>query len=323
MTVDAFSDGRRRAWDELDDLIRRADRRPERLGAGGVRRLGTLYRAAAADLAYARRRFPGDPVVERLEDVVGRARQLVYDVPGTRGSVASFLATGYWRQVAARPGPLLLAALLLFGPGLLSGVWAVTSPDTAQGLVPAEFRTVTEARETTDLGLSRAQNAAFSTAIFTNNIQVSLIALAGGVTGGLLTAGVTVYNGILLGGVMGLGVGAGNARPLTELIVPHGVLELSCIVVAAAAGLRLGGALLEPGRRRRGDALVEEGRHTVEIVLGTAPWLILAGLIEGFYTPGGHGLLAALVVGIGVGVLYWSLLVWRGRPGRPAEAGDP
>lgn len=323
MTVDAFGHDRRASWDELDELVRRAHGRPERLAADDVRRLGGLYRAAAADLAYARRRFSGDPVRDRLEDLVGRARFLVYDTPSSRGSVVAFLGTGYWRQVAARPRPLLLAALLLFGPGLLTGAWAATSPDTAQGLVPAEYRTVTEPRESTDLGLSPSQNAAFSTAIFTNNIQVTLVALAGGITAGLLTAGVTVYNGILLGGVMGLGVSAGNARPLAELVVPHGVLELSCIVVASAAGLRLGGALVEPGRRRRGDALVEEGRRTIEIVLGTAPWLVLAGLIEGFYTPAGFGLPAALAVGLGTGALYWALLAWRGRPGTPAAGGSP
>jgi hypothetical protein len=52
----------------------------------------------------------------------------------------------------------------------------------------------------------------------------------------------------------------------------------------------------------------------VAIVLGTAPWLVLAGLVEGFFTPGGYGLGAALGVGLGLGALYWALLLWRGRP---------
>jgi uncharacterized membrane protein SpoIIM required for sporulation len=319
VTLDAFSAGRRAAWDELEALVERAGRRPDRLGARDVRRLGSLYRSAAADLAVARRRFPGDPVVDRLAALVGRARHLVYDAPATRGSLRTFLATGYWREVAARPRVLALAALLLFGPGLATALWAADSPETAQGIVPAAFRSVSEPRETTDLGLSVGENTAFSAQIFTNNIRVTLVALAGGVTGGLLTAGVTVYNGIILGGVAGLAVAAGNGRPLAELVVPHGVLELTCIVVAAAAGLRLGAALLEPGRRRRADALVEEGRRTVMIVLGTAPWLVLAGLVEGFYTPRGEGLPAALAVGLGLGALYWVLLLWRGRA--PAVSG--
>lgn len=324
MNLDRFVHSRQPSWEELGELVSRAGRRPERLGADGVLRLGALYRGAAADLALARRSFPRDPVVARLERLVGNARHLVYDTPPRRTSVVRFFSREYWHLVASRPLPLLVAALLLFGPAALAGGWALNDPGAAVGLVPEEYRAVTEPRDT-DLGLSAEQQAAFSSAIFTNNIQVTFLAFAGGVAAGLVTAAVLVYNGMLLGVLAGLTAGAGTARIFAELVVPHGVLELSCIVVAGAAGLRLGWALVEPGRRTRKESMVREGRAAVALVLGTAPCLVLAGLVEGFVTPRGLGLPAALAVGVALGLVYWTLVVVRGREpgGAPALTGEP
>ena len=318
-----FQREREAAWAELEELVAAAKRRPERLGHDRARRLGTLYRAAAADLALARRRFPGDPVVRRLESLVGRARHLVYDAPGRRASALRFFRRDYWRLVASRPVPLLVAAALLFGPALLSGAWAWTDPDAAGGLVGDEYQTVTEPRDDgADLGLSVEEEAAFASGVFTNNIQVTFFAVAGGITAGLGTAFVLLLNGTLLGTVAGLATESGNGRVFFELVTAHGVLELSCIVVAGAGGLRLGWSIVDPGRRRRSDSLVAEARRTIAIALGTAPWLVLAGLVEGFLTPAGTGLVTVLVVGFGLGLLYWALIVLLGRerPGEDAEA---
>jgi uncharacterized membrane protein SpoIIM required for sporulation len=305
---------RQDGWQELDELVRRAGRRPEQLGVDGVRRLGALYRSAAADLALARRTFAGDPVVPRLERLVGRARHLVYDAPGPRESIVRFFRRGYWQLVASRPWPLLAAVALLLGPSLLAGAWALDDPGAAGGLVPAEYRSVTEPRpEGTNLGLSGSEQAALSSEIFTNNIRVAFFAFAGGIAAGLVTAAILLFNGVLLGTVAGLATGADNGRSLYELVVPHGVLELSCIAVAGAAGLRLGWALVDPGRHTRADSLREEARRTVAIALGTAPWLVLAGLVEGFVTGAGLGVAGVTIVGFGLGALYWSLILVLGR----------
>jgi uncharacterized membrane protein SpoIIM required for sporulation len=312
MTLEHFLHIRSESWRELDDLTRRAGRRAGRLGGDGVLRLGELYRAAAADLALARRRWPGDPVVARLEDLVGRARHLVYAAPRRRFSGLRFLATDYWRLVAERPLLLGVSALLLFAPAVLAGGWALDDPGAAGGLVPDEYRSVTEPRTTTDLGFSPSEEAGFAAEIFTNNIRVTFVAFAGGMTAGLLTASVLLFNGVLLGTVAGLAWGAGNGEPFVELVAAHGILELSCIVVAGAAGLRLGWAIVAPGRLQRGTALQREAKRAVLIALGTAPWLVLAGLVEGFLTPSGLGLVPALAIGLALGATYWALIAWRG-----------
>jgi uncharacterized membrane protein SpoIIM required for sporulation len=318
-----FLEERQEAWQELETLVHRAGRRPERLGADGVRRLGALYRSAAADLALARRGFPGDPVVRRLEAMVGRARHLVYDAPSRRLSLIAFFRRDYWRLVASRPWPLLVATALLVAPSLLAGAWALDDPGAAGGLVPEEYRSVTEPRpEGADLDLSGSEKAAFSSEIFTNNIRVSFLAFAGGIAAGLVTAGVLLFNGVLLGTVAGLASGAGNGRVFYELVVAHGVLELSCIVVAGTAGLRLGWALVEPGRKTRGESLRDEAQRAVAIALGTAPWLVLAGIVEGFVTPSGLGLATVTVVGFGLALLYWTL-VWRLGRGASTTSPEP
>jgi uncharacterized membrane protein SpoIIM required for sporulation len=321
MTVRAFSDERKPRWEELRELVERAGRRPHRLGPDAVRRLGALYRATAADLALSRRLYPRDPVVVELEQLVARARNLVYSAATRRESAWQFAANGYWRLVAERRLALLLSALCLLAPAALAGTWALRDPGAAVGLAPAEYRSVTEPRSTTDLGLSADEEAAVSSEIFVNNIRVTLLTFAAGVLLGIGSALVLVFNGVLLGVVGGLAAGAGNGRAFLELVVAHGVLELSCIVVVGAAGLRLGWSIVEPGTRTRRDALLLEARPAVLVTLGTAPWLVLAGIVEGYVTGSGLGLGMVVMVGVGLAAVYWTLVAWRGRSRGTAPTG--
>ena len=313
--LDQFVSDRTPAWTELEQLLEGAGSRPSRLGADGVRRFGECYRAAAADLALARRRFPGDPVVTRLERLVERGRQGVYNAPSSRASVIDFFTTGYWRRVRERKLVLAISFLCLVVPSLLGGYWAWRDPGPASGLVPSRYQSVTEPRTPgKSLGLSVDEESAMASQIFTNNIGVTFYAFSGGLLFGLGTLYVLLQNGLLLGVVAGMAIGAGNGRSFFELVTAHGVLELSCIVVAGAAGLRLGWAIIDPGNRTRGEALREEARAAIEIILGTAPWLVLAGLVEGFVTPSGTGLPTVLAVGLSLGFIYWGLVLWRGAP---------
>ena len=299
MNLERFASDRGDAWRDLDALLEAARRRPERLGAANVRRLGELYRAAAADLALARTRWPGDPVTLRLEQRVGRARHLVYDAPTRRESLRTFIARDYWRAVRERRLQLAIAAVLLFGSSGLSGVWADRDPGAAAGLVPGAYQAVTHRRpHGADLRLSTGERTGISGEIFTNNIRVTLLSFAAGIAAGVGTALLLIVNGVMLGVVAGLAVGSGNGRVFFELVTAHGLLELSCIVVAGAAGMRMGWALVEPGSLKRTTALGREAREAMKVVLGTAPWLVVAGLIEGFLTPAGLGLPAVLAIGL-------------------------
>jgi uncharacterized membrane protein SpoIIM required for sporulation len=314
MDVDTFTRDRQPAWDELRGLCERAGRRPDRLSPDEIRRLGRGYRAIAADLEFVRRRYPSTPTVARLEALVAAARPLVYVRGPQTTTFRDFATTGYFRRVRERPGALLVAALALFGPMVLTAFWAWEDPAAASGLVPEMFQSVTEPKsEGDDLGLSVDQQAEFSAQIFTNNIRVTAMAFGAGVLLGVGSLYFLAYNGMVIGAVIGLAIDAGNTRPMFALILAHGVLELSCIVVGGAAGWRMGWAIVSPGLRTRGDALRREARAAVEVMMGTAAWLVVAGLIEGFVTPAGMTVASASIIGGSVGAVFWTLILVRGR----------
>jgi uncharacterized membrane protein SpoIIM required for sporulation len=323
VNLERFVEERQPDWDELDRLVRSARRRAERLGPEGVRRLGALYRAAAADLAFARGRFRGDPVTRRLEDLVGRSRHLVYSAPGGgRGSFLRFFARGYWRLVAERPLALLVATVLLFAPGVLAATWALNDPPAAIGLVPEDFRSVVE-EERPWTELRSDEQAEFSSAVLVNNVRVSLLAFAGGITLGLLTALALIYNGVIVGAIAGLMIEAGNGVGFVDLVTAHGVLELSCIVVAGAAGLSFGWSIVEPGRGTRTAAMRREAVRSVALVLGTAPWLVVAAIVEGFRAELAEaGLGAVIGVGVALGAIYWGLVLALGRRRRETTTSE-
>jgi uncharacterized membrane protein SpoIIM required for sporulation len=311
MDVDRFAADRTAGWDELQALVRAAGTRPQRLGSEPLLRLGRRYRAATADLALARRLFPGHPVTRRLERLVTDARQSVYATEPRRRSLGSFLATGYWQRIRERRIALLSGLALLFVPMALSAVWAIDDPAAALGIVPGEFQ---EAAEPGGGGeLSTGEEAAFSSAIYTNNIRVTFLVVAGGVLLGLGSAAVTIFNGGFIGAIFGLTIENGSFEELLRFVLPHGLLELSCIIISCAAGLRLGWAIIDPGPRTRGESLRHEARPAMEIVLGTIPWLVLAGIIEGFVSPGEPPLAVAAAIGLAAVVPYWVLVAWRGH----------
>jgi uncharacterized membrane protein SpoIIM required for sporulation len=321
MTLDRFQRERGDGWRSLEAALARSGGRPERLGAEGVLELGALYRAAAADLALARRLFPGDPLTARLEALVVRARQVVYADVGRRRSVVAFVTRGYWRLVADRRLALAVAGALLIGGAVFAFVWGVLDPDAAAGLVPGAFIDGADPPRG-DRGLSASESAAFSSEIFTNNIQVTFLSFAAGLLFAVGGAYLLVYNGLILGAVLGVAAANDNFGQLTRLVVAHGVLELSCIVVAGAAGLRMGWALVAPGPLTRRAALAAQARPAMAVVLGTAPWLVVAGVVEGYVSPAGWGGAGPYVVGFALGGLFWGLVALRSRAGGATSRAD-
>lgn len=314
MNLDAFQHERGPAWRELDALLARADALP----SPEVLRLGGLYRGTAADLAYARRRFAGDPLVAALEQRVLRARSVVYAERPRRSGVLSFLARGYWQRLAQRPGLLLLAWAGLLLPTLASLLWGLHDPGAAIGLVPKGLQAAAEPpARGRDYGFG--EGTAFAAQVMTNNIQVGFVAFAGGLTFGVVTALALLTNGLAVGAIAGVAIGAGNGEALVRLLAAHGPLELSCIVVYAAAGLRVGWALIRPGHRPRATALAEEAREAVEIALGTVPWLVLCGLAEGFLTGPELPLGVEVAIGTVLFAVFWGLVLLRGGQSRPRD----
>lgn len=308
--IGTFIEQRQVGWDRLDSLIGTAKGRPERLPAADILLLGRLYRSSVADLARIKASYPTYPVAARLEGLVLRARPLVYRSEARGLRPLHFVVTDFWRIATERPVFLGVAAVALLGTAALGLLWAVLDSSAAIGMVPGEFAAALDPAGGTDMGADLAMQAEFSAFLITHNITVAILAFAVGIFFGVGTVLVLVQNGLLLGVIAGVLITGDGAGFFVELTAAHGILELSCIVVAGAAGLRLGWALLSPGIRTRREALAAEARPAVLTMLGIVPWLVIAGVIEAFVSRRGIAAVPMAVVGLVVGAVFW-LLMWR------------
>ena len=321
MRVEQFVNNRQASWERLSDLIRRGLRR---MSADELDELGALYRAATSDLALAQRDFAQHPVAVYLNQLVGQAHAMVYrDEPLGWRRVARFFGVTFprlYRQTL----PFTLAAFGLFiAPALIAGVLAFRSTAAAEWLGLGDVLAHLESGSLwTDIPV--AQRPFASSFIMTNNIQVSFLAFAGGVLLGLLTAAVMLFNGLSLGGVLGLSAQFGLADELLDFIIGHGVIELSVIFVAGGSGLQMGWALLRPGPYRRRDALARAARVAVRLVAGCVPLLVVAGLIEGFISPSNLPFAVKAGVGLFSGVLLYAYWLRASRADSyPADFNPP
>lgn len=281
--------------------------------ASEVEALGRAYRQVVSDLAIAQRDFPDDQLTQSLNSLAARAHLRLYrSPPPSWRRLGAFFWTDFARRFRQAGPYLTVSAVLLFGPALVGYVGAWLDPTIREALVPERLREVMSNGETwTDI--EPALRPAMATVIFTNNIRVAFLAFAAGVLFGLGTVYVLIANGLLLGGVLGAATHYGVADLLLGFVSPHGYLELSCIVVAGAAGLMLGDALLRPGLLRRRTALARAARRAVELVGGAAPVLVVAGLVEGFVSPSDLPLWIRLAVGPVLGIALYVLLFTVGR----------
>jgi uncharacterized membrane protein SpoIIM required for sporulation len=312
MRRDRFIAERQGTWNLLDAALAQSKSRPWTLGVKGARDTGALYRAAAADLAIARRLYPGDPLTARLEDLVLRGRQAVYSAGVEKMSVWRFMSTTFWQRIAERPVFPLIAFVLVFGSAGLAMLWGATDPGAASGLVPGDFINGAAPPKGSQ-GLSTADSAAFSSMLFTNNIKVTFLAFGAGFLFCIGGAFLLIYNGVILGAVFGLAAAAGNLGIVAQLVAAHGILEISCIVVSGGAGMRMGWALVAPGPLTRLQSLAKEARPAFEVILGCMPCLVIAGLVEGYISPAGWGPMGVCLVGFGLGGIFWGLVFTRGR----------
>jgi uncharacterized membrane protein SpoIIM required for sporulation len=204
-----------------------------------LRRLGTLYRSAAADLAVARRSYPDTAGTRRLQALVASAYGVVYSRAERDETPGEFLSHGLWRRIRQNIRCVGIAAAVMFGCTALGAVWALADPSSAIGILPAGFHVTGHPSHGGFYGISVPARAGLAVGIFTNNIEVAFLALAGGFTFGVLTVYSLAYNGALLGVLGAFEWRGGGFDEFVRLIVPHGLLELSCISLAGGAGLAI------------------------------------------------------------------------------------
>jgi len=311
MNLDTFLHQRKPAWERLDTLLKRTQKNVRSLSARDLEELGRLYQATTADLALAQRDFPSQRVTVYLNGLVGRAHAHIYQgEPLRRRHLIDF----YRQTFPQLYRDLLPYTTLAFGlfllPALLTFLLVWRNPDLIYVLegpgIADLVSKVEEGRLWTEIAPS--VRSAASSFILTNNIQVTFLTFAGGITAGLFSAWIVLSNGLHLGAIFGLLQYHGLSLGLGEFVVAHGFIELSVIFVAGGCGLYMGDGLIRPGLQSRRAALIERGQLSVRIILGCVPLLVLAGLIEGFISPSALPWPVKLAVGLFTGGAlhyYW------------------
>jgi uncharacterized membrane protein SpoIIM required for sporulation len=317
MQVEQFVAERGAAWAELEELVARGTGRPNKLTPAEIHRLGALYRSAAADLALASRSWPDAAGTLRLHGLVVRANQLVYSKAARSDTVGEYLGRRLWQRIRELRGCLALSAAILVGSIALGALWAVVEPTAAAGLLPAGAR-ITAHTKGGFYGVSIPGRSGLASLIFVNNLRVSILALAGGFTGGLVTSYFLAYNGALFGALGAFEWKAGGLGSFLSLTMPHGLLELSCVAIAGGAGFVIAKALIDPGLKTRAEALEASAPLIASAVLSVATLLLVAGTTEGIITPLDLPTPEALAVGLALAGSFWGMVIWRGGPDAPA-----
>ncbi|CAN5131791.1 stage II sporulation protein M [soil metagenome] len=313
LDIDRFLTEHEPEWRRLDELVARASRAAGRMPAGEVEELVRLYQRVSTHLSHARTYLRDPALTARLTGLTGRAAAVIYGTrPRTVRAAGRFLADTFPAAVWYCRWFVVVSALLLCLPAAAVATWIATSPAALKVTGPEAVREAYVARDFADYYTARP-SAEFASAVTTNNIQVGILAFAGGVVVCAPTALVLAYNGANLGVAAGLFAAAGRQPLFWGLVLPHGLLELSAVCVAGAAGLRLGWTLVDPGDRARAEALVDEGRRVVVVVVGLAGVFAVAGLIEGFVTGSGLPTWARVGVGVLAEAAFVAYVVGRGR----------
>jgi uncharacterized membrane protein SpoIIM required for sporulation len=207
---------------------------------------------------------------------------------------------------------VVVATLVSVLPAIGFGIWLASSPAAVEATAPAAVR---EAYVNHDFEAyySSAPASQFAASVFSNNVQVAFVAFALGILLCVGTLYVLIVNGANLGVALGLFAAVGQQPKFWGLVLPHGLLELTSVFIAGAAGLRLGWTVIDPGDRPRLAALAEQGRRTVVIVVGLILTFGVAGAIEGFVT--GRPWPTVLRVGVGAlaeaAFLAYALILGR------------
>jgi uncharacterized membrane protein SpoIIM required for sporulation len=315
--IDQFIATNTPAWNRLGDLAKRARHRTASLTADEVDELVALYQKASADLSVARTRYGAGDLTVGLSRTLGQARGVIYRRRANPArSMRRFLTETYPAAVYHARRSVAVAAAAMFIPALVVGVWLSVNGEARNATIDEQTQALLAQSQFEDYYSSQpAESWAFD--LFVHNIIVSIQAFAAGALLGVLGIYILGYNGLNLGVAGAVMHAYGKGALFWGLITPHGLIELTSVCLAGGAGLAIGWSIIDPGDRRRADAIAESGLRAVTIVMGTMLLFIAAGFIEAFVTPSGLPTAAR----VAIGVLVWATaMVWVFGVGRSAAA---
>lgn len=311
-------------WARIEAFAARLDGKGSPLSGAELFTLVSLYRKITGDLARARMLKMHPEVIDYLNQLVGRVHFLVYAPPPYPfRKVLDFFTTGFPRAVRRQWRFVLGSLLLLVVPAVAAYAAVVVEPSLGPAFAPPGYAETIEKAFGQSFGKEGRQSgmAALSTSFYiVNNVQVSFLAFATGALLGLGSAWVLVFNGIILGGVGALIRQHGLSYNFWSFVSSHGGIEMGAIVLAGAAGMRVGFALLNPGLRTRKAALAEAGREAGLLMFGVIVMLGIAAMLEAWVSPSTLPNSLKLMLGTLNLLGLLAYLTFAGRTPTPASA---
>lgn len=311
---------RKSEWAALENRLKRR-RPPAGLALEEARAFLAGYRALLSDVSLARRVYGDAPISRYLENLFLQCHE---QISRPACHYLSRLADLYHLESPALLRQLkasLLSALVLFLLSLLTGWLLVAAfPELISLFASAKMiEQVQSGHLWTEGLLNIMPSALLSVNIAANNISVALTAFALGGFYGIGTLYIISLNGLMLGATFAYTAAYRLDGQLFNFIIAHGVVELSVIIIAGAMGLQLGEALIRPGGRNRLQAFQQTCADAGKILLAATPFLLCAGLIEGYVSPNpDYGLPERVCIGLCSGFIFWSILLyglpWRKQP---------
>ncbi|HEX4749476.1 MAG TPA: stage II sporulation protein M [Bryobacteraceae bacterium] len=275
---------RKEHWQRLEQLLDSAERGLRNLSGQELQELGLLYRQTASDLSTVAEDRTSAGFAGYLNRLLGRCHNFLYaGIPAEGNRLMRFFVIDYPRAFRnSLPGVLLATAL--FVSGALVG-WGVTAhdPGFAHRFLGQQMMDTIEQKKMWTEPVIAVKPLA-SSFITTNNLSVAFSIFALGITG-IGTIWMLFFNGLMIG-VIGVATArAGMALSLWSFVAAHGVLEIPAILIAGGAGFELARGVFFPGMLPRRDALIEAGGRAMRLLVGAIPMLLVAGMIEGFFSP--------------------------------------
>lgn len=289
MKQSLFENRHKAEWERFALALERLERGKD---TAQVATFPKAYRRLCQHLALAQERGYSSFLIDSLQQQVLRGHQQLYRHRSQLGAnLLGFVLGGFPRLVREEWRFVLAAGVLFFGSLIGFGILVYLFPELIYNLIPADQ--VREMQGMYDpvaghLGRSAERAASEDWVMFgyyiMHNIGIAFQTFAGGLLAGVGSAFFLLYNGLIIGAVAGHLTEIGFGPTFWSFVIGHGAFELTAIALAGAAGLKLGWALIAPGRLTRGEALRLAARRSVLLVCGVMLFLLIAAFIEAYWS---------------------------------------
>ena len=284
MNEELFIKTNSETWGELESLSTIINKSGlKTLPSKDVKKFLLIFRQTSHHLAYARTHYPKSNLVSYLNSLLSKCHSHVYAVKKVSPSILlKYIVYDFPKLLKEYKWYIILSFSFFAIGAILSMILVSININNATMFLPENLIATIKSGKS---GGGQWNYPLMSSYIMVNNISVSLKAFAMGITLGIGTIYVLFFNGAMIGALTALVYKYGNPVNYWSLILPHGFIELTAIFISGAAGIIIAKSILLPGKYSRKHSLIKGAKESISLIIGVIFMLVIAGIIEGFFTP--------------------------------------